>query len=229
MRQLTARGGAGHEKYRNPKQHDTSGPEESEAKEIGAGAAASEGANGAGKTKVHEEGGREHRFCTPGGERGADGEVESEEQMEKEEREGRNNNKADGVSPSPEKSTPSPEKSSSASDVDDGEQAQKKRKKEGRGQGKGDKRAKGDSSLSPDRTSGDPLQSFVSDSGRLFDYLKGAREGDKVILLEFAKAQVINAQASRCKQAVSAIQQIVKATNAGIQLPPGLMKMINGE
>ena len=44
---------------------------------------------------------------------------------------------------------------------------------------------------------------------------------------QIARAQVMQAQAERLKQAAAAAQTFIQAQSSGVDLPPGLMAMFN--
>jgi len=97
----------------------------------------------------------------------------------------------------------------------------------GRGTKEGqNKRAKYDPALRPDRAgSEDPLNSIAGSSNRLFAYLEKQGENDAKMMAEIVKAQKMSAQAERLRQAAAATESFVKAQQAGVDLPAGLMRM----
>jgi len=130
---------------------------------------------------------------------------------------------------------------------------EKKRGSEGGSYGRGDshgqqKRAKGDPALhlngkadravsedpvlGPKNTTDkfiDMIQAVSESDARVFAKLVGAQEETARAATESAKAQVLHAKAALVKEATSAVNAFVAAQTAGVELPPGLLKLINGD
>ena len=120
-----------------------------------------------------------------------------------------------------------PEKTAAEKTAED---AKKPEQQFGRGNSHGlNKRAKADPALRLDRegSSSDPLSSLGRGSDRLYDLLQAQGEGDRQVMAEIARAQVMQAQAERLKQAAAAAQAFIQAQSSGVDLPPGLMAMFN--
>jgi len=152
----------------------------------------------------------------------------------------------DGGSKSP---SPSPEKPNYSADPGSGDKRKAEEATNGRGTKKGQQhRAKQDPSLhlnkkgpnaapSRDRSASvDPVGSAASTTERFIAMLESASESDAKIFDRFAsaqeaqaKAQATQAKAALVREAGAAINAFVNAKEKGIELPAGLLKLLNGD
>ncbi len=92
-------------------------------------------------------------------------------------------------------------------------------------------------------TSEDPVMHPKNTTDRFIDMLETISDKDAVVIekltaakqeiaqsaTESTKAQVITVKAGLVKEVTSAVNAFVAAKTAGVQLPPGLLKLINGD